>query len=236
MNARRLLTTFAALIALAIPMLSTPAVQAASGPKPLQRLAAAQSQLLFRFYNGQPQPASPPTCSRSAERGQRTLLLPTLSFGSGDATFDCTTRSHAVLVDLAGALATEDARGDTWTLADGEVLDFSRANLPRICDDVLRFIPPATATLDNAAITPTAVVTRNFRVQVNPGADNSPGASPFYQDSVDLGHPGRLAACFSGYKALVPVRPGHHVITVDLSAIVGVPTEFTYNLTVKRDH
>jgi hypothetical protein len=235
MKIRALLATLVALAALILQLVAIPQAQAASGPKRLQRLAADQTQLLFRFYNGQPQTASPPTCSqRQGDRRRHgVLLLPTLSFGSGDAIFTCKTNARAVLLDLAGATVSEDNRGDTWTLADGEILDFARENLPRICDDVLRVIPAASATLDDVAITPTPVVTRNFIVKVNPGADNTPG-SPLYQDSIDLGHPGRLAACYSGYKALVPISPGHHVIHVDLSAIVGAPTEFTYDLTVKR--
>jgi hypothetical protein len=226
---------FVTLLALVVPLFTTPQAEAASGPKALQRLAADQTQLLFRFYDGQPQTASPPTCSQRRGDGRRggVLLLPSLSFGSGDATFTCRTKARAVLVDLSGFTVTEDNRGDTWTLADGEVLDFARANLPRICDDVLRFVPAATATLDDSAITPIPVSTRNFSVKVNPGADNTPGL-PLYQDSSDLGHPGRLAACYSGYKALVPISPGHHVLHVDLSAIVGAPTQFTYDVTVPR--
>jgi hypothetical protein len=237
MKIRALLATLVALAALILPSLVIPQAQAASGPNRLQRLAADQTQLLFRFYNGQPQTASPPTCrQRQGNRHRhRVLLLPTLSFGSGNATFTCKTHARAALIDLAGATVTEDHRGDTWTLENGEILDFARANLPRICDDVLRFIPAASATLDNVAITPTPVVTRNFNVRVNPGADNNPGG-PLYQDSIDLGHPGRLAACYSGYKALVPISRGHHVIHVDLSVIVGAPTEFTYDLIVKRHH
>jgi hypothetical protein len=234
MKTRALLATFVALAALVLPLLAVPQAQAASGPKRLQRLAGDQTQLLFRFYNGQPQTASPPTCSqRQSRRHRHVLLLPTLSFGSGDATFTCKTHARRVFIDLGGFTVTEDHRGDTYELADGEILDFARANLPRICDDALRLVTAAPATLDNVAIVPTPVATRNVIVRVNPGADNNPGG-PLYQDSIDLGHPGRLAACFTGYKALVPISRGHHVIHVDLSAIVGAPTEFTYHLVVKR--
>jgi hypothetical protein len=226
----------AALAALVLPSFAIPQAQAASGPKRLQELAAAQTQLLFRFYNGQPQPASPPTCNQGQDEDGRdgVFLLPTLSFGSGDVTFTCTTEAHQVLVDLAGGVVTEDRRGDTYTLANGEILDFARRNLQRICDDAIRFIPAATASLDNGPITATPVVTRNFTVKVNPGANNTPG-SPLFQDSIDLGHPGRLTACYVGYKALVSVSPGHHVLRVDLSAITGTATHFTYNLNIERD-
>jgi hypothetical protein len=220
-------------LALACVGVTAAPADATTGPQRLQRLAAVQTQALFRFYNGQPQTASPPTCKRAKHLYGRPglLVLPTLSFGSGNATFSCRTRAHAVLVDLGGFIVTEDARGDTYTLADDEVLTFTRANLPRICDDALRFIPPAPATLDGHPVVGTAVATGNFRVQVNPGADNTPG-SPLYQDSIDVGHPGVLTACYTGYKALIPVTPGRHILSVDLSALTVGPTEFTYVLDV----
>lgn len=74
----------------------------------------------------------------------------------------------------------------------------------------------------------------SFDRKVNPGADNTPG-SPYFQDSIDLGHPGKLTACYGGYKALLRLTPGHHVLRVDLSANVGKPTVFTYDLNVRRD-
>jgi hypothetical protein len=220
-----------ALAALAVPSLAIPQAQAASGPPRLQKLAAAQTQLLFRFYNGQPQPASPPRCNQGQHEDSENgvFLLPTLSFGSGDVTFTCRTEAHAVLVDLGGAVAAEDRRGDTYELVNGEILDFARKNLQRICDDAIRYFSPATASLDNHAITGTPVVTRNFTIKVNPGAE------PYFQDSIDLGHPGKLTACYVGYKALVPVSPGHHVLRVDLSAVAGTATHFTYKLNIERD-
>jgi len=59
-----------------------------------------------------------------------------------------------------------------------------------------------------------------------------PPSGQFWQDSVDLGHPGKLAASYCGWKAEVPLRQGRHVIRVDLTDVAGAPTHFTYNITV----
>jgi hypothetical protein len=209
---------------------------ATGAPQPLRRLAIAQTKLLFRFYNGQPQTVSPLTCHQRRNRtGEaKVLLLPTLSFGSGDDTITCATRAHAAFVDLGGFTVTEDKRGDTYTLADGQVVTFARANLQRICNDAIRLVPTAPATLDGRPVAGTPVITRDFTVTVNPGANNTPG-SPYYQDSVDLGHPGTLTACYVGYKALLPLARGHqHVLRVDLSAIAGAATTVTYVLDERR--
>jgi hypothetical protein len=209
---------------------------ATGAPRPLQRLAISQTQLLFRFYNGQPQTVSPPTCRQAQESSSeaKVLLLPALSFGSGDDTVTCTTKAHMALVDLGGFTITEDDRGDTYTLADGKTLTFTRANLERICNDAIRFVPTAAATLDGNPIAGTQVITHKFTVKVNPGADNTPG-SPYYQDSIGVGHPGKLTACYVGYKALLPIAPcRHYVLHVDLSAITGVPTILTYLLDTRR--
>ena len=115
-------------------------------------------------------------------------LLPRLSFGSGDETFWCKIRTDAVLVDLGGKVATEDNRGDTYALASGELLTFTKANLTRICDDALRFSPvSAPATLDTRPIAGRPVSTPTFTVKVNPGTVANPNA-PYCQDSIDLGH------------------------------------------------
>lgn len=216
-----------------------PAAAASSGPRRLQRLAIAQSQLLFRFYNGQPQITSPATCRQPhQDEDGGVFLLPSLSFASGAATLTCRVKARKVLVDLAGFTVTEDDRaseGSTWTLVDGEVLTFTRANLPRICDDVIRIVTQATATLDNHPVVGTPVITRNFTVHVNPGANDPSPGSPYYQDSIDLGHPGTLTACYAGYKALLRVPPGHHVLRVNLSAFIGAPTTITYNLRVRHN-
>jgi hypothetical protein len=222
-----------ATVAGVLAVLSAGVAGASSGPMRLQQRAAAQTKLLFRELNG-PQTASPAMCNEGQRpegiRGE--FMLPALSFGSGDATFSCYVKAHVVLLDLGGAIATEDNRGDTYTTADGEVLLFTRGNLQRICDDALRFFPaPAPATADSNPISARQVSTRAFEVKVNSSAP-----APYWQDSVDLGHPGRLAAAYCGWKAEVPLDRGQHVIQVDLTSVAGAPTHFTYNITVDRGH
>jgi hypothetical protein len=79
------------------------------------------------------------------------------------------------------------------------------------------------------AIGGTQVSTRAFEVPVNPTAP-----APYWQDSVDLGHPGRLAAGYCGWKTVLTLSPGDHVVTVDLSGAAGAPTHFTYDIEVSR--
>lgn len=212
-----------------VAVLSAGMADAFSGPRPVQERAEAQTKLLFRELKG-PQTASPATCNE----GQRPegimgeFILPTLSFGSGNASFTCRVTAHVALLDLGGAIATEDDRDDTYTTAGGDVLRFTRGNLERICDDALRFFPaPAPATVDSNPVSGTQVSTPVFEVKVNPTAP-----VPFWQDSVDLGHPGTLAAAYCGWKAEVPLDVGRHVIEVNLSDVAGAPTHFSYNITV----
>jgi hypothetical protein len=216
----------------AIALLSAGAASASTGPVHLQRRAEQQTKLLFRELTAPTQIASPATCNE----GQRpdgiagVFMLPTLSFGSGDATFTCHVTTHRVLVDLGGDVATEDKRGDTYTTADGQVLLFTRRNLESICNDALRFFPsPAPATVDSTPVGGTQVSTPAFEVAVNPNAP-----APYWQDSVDLGHPGRLAASYCGWKTTIRLTTGQHVIQVDLSGVTGAPTHFTYDITVGR--
>ena len=231
---KRLLSTFG-VIAMLMTFMS-PAAHATAGPSSLRRLAVAQTQLLFKYFDGPSQIASPRSCNQgqSDEGVHGVFLLPTKIASHGDRSFQCNIEAKAVLVDLGGGFASEDKRGDTYTLKNGKVLLFKKADLPRICDDAIRYFPTsAPATVDNRKITGTTVITANFTVKVNPGSASSPNA-PFYQDSVDLGHAGSLAACYFGHKAIVPLSPGHHVIRVDLSSI-SPATHFTYNINVKRD-
>ena len=120
-------------VGVALVVMTANVAQAATGPKRLQLFAAAQTALLFAHLTG-PQVASPARCnegqSPSGVLGE--FLLPSLSFGSGDATFRCRITARRAVLDLGGAIATEDARGDTWTTADGQELTFTRSNLERI--------------------------------------------------------------------------------------------------------
>lgn len=228
-------------VLMAMLMLTSGTAGAATGPPRMQRLAEEQTQLLMRHLNkpfGE-QTASPRRCNQGQdEEGTRgTFLLPTLSFGSGNATFYCEVETRTVLVDLGGAVAMEDARFDDpdepsfYDFPGEGRIEFTRANLERICDDVLatffRERGPAPATVDGRPLTgETAVSTAVFTSRVRPGATVP------YQDSVDLGHPGRLATAYCGWKALVPLSEGEHVITVDLSTLTGKPTVFTYKIDV----
>jgi hypothetical protein len=63
-----------------------------------------------------------------------------------------------------------------------------------------------------------------------------PGGPDLYADSVDLGHPGRLATVYCGFKAKVHLGPGTHTIVVDYSPIVGDSTVFTYKIKVNGHH
>ena len=87
-------------------------------------------------------------------------------------------------------------------------------------DHLIRFFP----------IRGTAVSTGNFASHINRTA-NDPDF-PFYQDSVDVGPPGRLTTCYVGYKALLHLTPGRHLLRVDLSAAGSV---LTYRLDVEDD-
>src|SRR5450755_1885483 len=92
------------------------AAGAATGPTLFQKRAEEQIRLLFAQLRG-PQVASPATCNA----GQwpwgtaGVFILPTLSFSSGDDTFTCHIAVRRVLLDLGGAIATEDARGPAVT-------------------------------------------------------------------------------------------------------------------------
>jgi len=80
--------------------------------------------------------------------------------------------------------------------------------------------------VDGNAVSGTQVSTPAFTAKV------IPPSGQLWQDSVDLGHPGTLAASYCGWKAEVPLRQGRHVIRVDLSNVAGASTHFTYNITV----
>jgi hypothetical protein len=207
------------------------AAHADTGPRSAQLLAVAQTELVFLNLTQPQQVASPAAC----DRGQPAFgvfglfMLPQYVSGTGDHTFDCRLKTRNVLLDLGSAAATEDATANTYTLAGGTELLFRPKTLERICDDVLAtgFTAPAPATLDGKPISGVAVSTPAFPVPVHRGAP-----PPLWQDSVDVGHPGRLAASYCGWKAHLRLTPGRHTIVVDLSTVAPGPARFIYNLRV----
>jgi hypothetical protein len=222
----RFIATVVIVLALAVPG----SAGAASGPKRVQALAAAQTVYLFAHLTGE-QSASPRVCGA----GQPSsgffgfFLLPTLSFSPGDQRFDCRISTRTVVLDLSGTTAIEDASDVPYVL-DGTELLFRRPNRERICDDVgPRFFPePSPARLDGQPIGGTAVTTRWFLVPIHRTAPLT-----FWDDSVALGHPGVLASTFCGWKAELTLTRGEHVIRVDHSHLFGgISTKFRYNITV----
>jgi hypothetical protein len=216
-----------AAVAAALPA----AAQADTGSKRTQLLAVAQTELVFLNLTQPQQVASPASCDRGQpSRGVFGLfMLPQYVSGTGDYTFDCKLTTRNVLLDLGSAAATEDATDNTYTLADGTELPFRPKTLERICDDVLAtaFTAPAPATLDGAPISGAAVSTPAFPVLVRRGAP-----PPLWQDSIDVGHAGRLAASYCGWKAQLKLTPGRHTIVVDLGNVAPGPTRFIYNIKV----
>ena len=224
----RLIATLVIGLALALPG----AAGAASGPKRVQTLAAAQTVYLFANLTGE-QSASPRVCGAGQPSSGFLgfFLLPTLSFSPGDQSFDCRITTRTVVLDLSGSTVSEDASDVPYEFADGTELLFRRPNLERICDDVgPRFFPtPSPATLDGNPIAGTAVTTPVFPVPVHRTAPLT-----FWDDSVALGHPGLLFSTFCGWKAELRLTRGQHVILVDHSALFGgVSTHFRYNITVR---
>jgi hypothetical protein len=215
-------------VVLLMALAGTPA-DAAVGPRRLQRLAQAQTALLLSNYV-EGQLTSPASCEPARQlRWHGVTLLPSLSFAAGDRTLACELRSPKVLLDLGGIVVSEDATGDTYTTAGGLELTFDRRNLEAICDDLLPLYAPSPgpATVDGKPITTgTAVSTAPVVARVGPDSGH------FYSDSVALGHPGRLAASYCGWKTELKLRRGYHEIVVDLSGIAGKPTTVTYQLWV----
>ena len=214
--------------------LLTPSADAAIGPKRLQRLAERQTQLLLRNYSDG-DVASPDRCNKDQSRKgtKGVFLLPTRFGGAGDLTFTCKISTRTVLLDLGGAVATEDANPESvWTLSTtGEVLRFTPATIERICEDILNvvYLTPAAATLDGVPISGKRVSTRAFVAKVRPAAEG------LYADSVAVGHPGKLATSYCGWKTTLRLKPGRHVIVVDLLAPGETdPSTFTYNIYVKK--
>jgi hypothetical protein len=240
----RLRTMICALTTAALVALSAGTATAATGPQRLQKLAQQQTNLLLKYYTGQN--ASPARCGQGQgpEGIDGTFLLPVLSFAPGDRTFNCKTKARSVLVDLGGAVITEDNRfpDSSWIL-NGEMVPFSRRNLERICNDVIAqgFLgTPAPATVDGRSFTGPTINSTVFTAEVNRKAQMpTDPVTDLYADSVALGHPGRLASVFCGFKAKLRLGPGKHTIVVDHSVQFpeGSPsTVFTFAITVKDDH
>ncbi len=221
---------------LAVTLLALSAGPAAAAPNRVATLAQQQTKIMLKHYEGQN--VSPPTCGQgqSPNGDHGVLLLPVLSFGSGDATLNCRTTARSVLVDLGGFVVTEDNRfPDSSYELNGQLVPFTRRNLEPICDDVIAqgFLgDPQPGTLDGQpiAVGP-AIDSGVFTSPINRHAQ-VPGGADMYADSVSLGHPGRLATVFCGYKAKVHLSPGRHTIVVDYSGLVGSPTVFTFTIRV----
>lgn len=213
---------------------------AARGPERLQRLAKAQSKLYAAFDTDAG--VSPSVCGRGQGRNgvHGTFLLPVFAQPPTvpePKTLRCRTTARRVLVDAGGFVATEDLNGPSYPLPfpGGDLVAFNRRNLEPICDDIVdNLLPalnvsPAPIRVDGRRRGAVGVATPWFRARFSPTLEAE------YQGSIDLGHPGRLAAAFCGYKSLVHLRPGRHVIRVDYSAIAGKPgTVYTYRIAVRR--
>ncbi len=226
--------------------LSIGSADATTAPRHLQKLAQQQTNLALKFYKGQN--VSPQKCGRGQGSNgiDGVFLLPVPLFAAGDQTVKCKTRARSVLIDLGGFVITEDPRfpESKWTLKNGQDVPFTRENLEPICDDVVAqgFLgDPVSARLDGVLVPdPRAPLNSGvFTAKVNRHAQ-IPGlgrAGNLYADSVDLGHHGRLATVYCGFKAKVHLRPGTHTIVADYSGLFGgASTKFRYNITVKGDH
>jgi len=234
----RFRTIACAVMTTTLMALSTGSATATTAPTRLQKLAQQQTNLLLKFYAGQN--VSPPKCGQGQPSGgiDGVFLLPVLSFAPGDQKLNCKTRARSVLVDLGGAVITEDDRfpESSYSL-NGQDVPFTRQNLEPICDDVIAqgFLgDPVPAALDGeVSLTGPALNSGVFTAKVNRHAQ-IPEGQDLYADSVALGHPGRLATVFCGFKARVHLSPGMHTIVVDYSGLFGgASTVFTYNITVK---
>ena len=241
----RLRTIACALTTVMLLALSIGSAAATTAPRHLQKLAQQQTNLTLKFYKGQN--VSPQKCGRGQGSNgiDGVFLLPVPLFTAGDQTVDCKTRARSVLLDLGGFVITEDPRfPESFYELGGEPVPFTRENLEPICDDIIAqgFLgDPVSARLDGVLIPePRAPLnSRVFTAKVNRHAQ-IPGlgrAGNLYADSVGLGHPGRLATVYCGFKAKVHLRPGTHTIFVDYSRLFGgTSTQFRYNITVKGDH
>ena len=165
----RLIATLVIGLALALPGTAG----AASGPKRVQTLAAAQTVYLFAHLTGV-QSASPRVCGAGQPSSGFLgfFLLPTLSFSPGDKSFDCRISTRTVVLDLSGSTVTEDANVEApYEFEDGTELLFLPGNLERICDDVgPRFFPNRRPPRSTASRSPARRSPR--------GRSSSPSTAP----------------------------------------------------------
>jgi hypothetical protein len=243
----RLRTIACALTTAMLLALSVGSAAATTTPKHLTQLAQQQTNLALKFYKGQN--VSPPKCGQGQGSNgvDGVFLLPVPLFTPGDQTLNCKTSARSVLVDLGGFVITEDARYPASVCpVDGQNKPCTRENLKPSCDDIIAQdffdIPlPVDARLDGKKLitrrVPEPINSGVFTARVNRHAQVPvPGGPDLYADSVDLGHPGRLATVYCGFKAKIHLRPGRHRIVVDYSPIVGNSTVFRYNIKVKGHH
>jgi hypothetical protein len=140
-------------------------------------------------------------------------MLPVNTGFSGTPAVTCTVgSSRRVLADLGGFVPFEDANGVAggWTLKNGTTVPFTPQNLVTICTDIMDqgFVPAPTVTLDGHTppVAPQVVITDRFTYRV-------PSGWLLEDDSGQLGHPGKLAATYCGYKLLLPrLETGTHVL------------------------
>lgn len=220
---------------------------ATTAPRHLTELAQQQTNLALKFYKGQN--VSPPKCGQGQGSNgvDGVFLLPVPLFTPGDQTLNCKTSARSVLVDLGGFVITEDNRYPASVCpVNGQNRPCTKENLEPSCDDIIAQgffgIPlPVDARLDGEKLitrrVPKPINSGVFTARVNRHAQvPGPGGPDLYADSVDLGHPGRLATVYCGFKAKVHLRPGTHTIVVDYSPIVGDSTVFTYKIKVNGHH
>lgn len=238
-----IITACVAVLAVTTPAGADRHAGSSSSARDLARLAQRQTNLLLKFYQGQN--VSPLPCGRGQDGDgvDGVFLLPVLAFTAGDRELHCTTRARSVLVDLGGFAITADDRfpASSYVL-NGRDVPFTRGNLEPICDDLIAqgaFNSPAPGILDgDKPIKGTVLDSGVFTAKVNRLAQ-IPGGVDLFADSVDLGHPGRLATVFCGTKAIVHLSPGSHTIVVDYGfpdPSTTLSTVFTYHLTVTDGH
>jgi hypothetical protein len=240
----RLRTMMCAVVSATLLALPTGLATATARPTQLEKLAQQQTNLLLKFYEGK-QNVSPAECGAGQGRGgvDGVFLLPVLAFTPGSQTINCTTTARSVLVDFGGFAISEDDRfPDSFYMIGKKKIPFTRQNLERICDDIIEkkvLGDPSPARLDGKDIPaekPQLLNSGLFTAEVNRKA-KIPGDADLYADSKALGHPGRLATVFCGFKAKVPLPPGTHTLKVDYSALFGArpgTTVFTYHIKVRR--